>query len=211
MMLYLSSYRLGNEEEFLKKWVKSHDKKVLIIINAQDIYPDDDLREERNLNKCADLLQVGFEPEILDLREYFNKPHELRRKLANYRTFYVIGGNTFVLRRAMMMSGFDKYLHDISSNDEYLYIGYSAGICVLGHDLHGVSLEDDPYIDPYGLKEVIWNGVGLIDFMPIPHYGTYDSSYSTEVYMKEHGQKYQALRDGEVIIMKIEKVTTKTS
>ena len=39
MKLYLSSYRLGNDVEFLKEWVRNN-KKILVIPNALDVFED---------------------------------------------------------------------------------------------------------------------------------------------------------------------------
>lgn len=46
-----------------------------------------------------------------------------------------MGGNVFVLRQSMKHSGFDIFLKEISNDDNYLYIGYSAGSCVLSKRL----------------------------------------------------------------------------
>lgn len=207
MKLYLSSYRLGNKESFLKEWAKKHDNRVLIIINAQDMYLDDEDREIRNMNKCEDLIRVGFVPTILDLRKYFNNENKLREDIKGYHAFYVIGGNTFILRRSMKLSGFDNYLKEIVNMPDYLYIGYSAGICVLAPSLHGIDLEDEPDIDPYNYGKIIWDGLGFLEYTPIPHYGSLYSPKASDTvsYMKEHNIKYKTLRDGEVIITDIKK------
>ena len=48
MKLYLSSYRLGNKTEELKKWIKEHDNKILVVINSLDKYPDGE-RKSNNI------------------------------------------------------------------------------------------------------------------------------------------------------------------
>lgn len=89
MKLYLSSYRVGDNTEELKKWLESHDKKKLVIPNALDVFPDGERKTNGILEKNNDLVALGFEPEILDLRDYFNKPDVLKEKLRSYRAFYV--------------------------------------------------------------------------------------------------------------------------
>ncbi len=81
----------------------------------------------------------------------------MREFLKNYNLFYVLGGNVFVLRQAMKLSGFDKYLREINDQPNYLYSGFSAGICVLAKDLHGIHLVDEANVGvridikkPYG-------------------------------------------------------------
>lgn len=203
MNLYLSSYRLGNDVEMLKKW-NENNKKILVIPNALDIYEDSERKTNGIIDKCDDLVKLGFEYEILDLRKYFGKEEELRIYLQNYNSFYVLGGNVFVLRQAMKLSGFDNYLRSICNDSNYLYAGFSAGICVLAQDLHGMHLVDAPDKDPYSTKKIIWEGVGLIDFMPVPHYDTPNHSesnlmYDVVKYLQENNLPYQTLKDGEII------------
>lgn len=204
MKLYLSSYKLGNDVELLKEWVKNN-QKILVIPNALDVFEDNERKTNGVLDKCKDLQDLGFETQILDLRNYFNKEDELRQYLKDYNSFYVLGGNVFVLRQAMKLSGFDNYLNDISKLDNYLYAGFSAGICVLAKDLHGIHLADEPEKDPYNYGSIIWDGVGIIDYMPVPHFDTPEHPeshlmYNVVKYLQDNNLPYQTLRDGDVII-----------
>ncbi len=204
MKLYLSSYKLGNDIELLKEWVKNNNK-MLVIPNALDVFEDSERKTNGILDKCKDLQELGFETQILDLRNYFNKEDELRRYLQDYNSFYVLGGNVFVLRQAMKLSGFDNYLNDISKLDNYLYAGFSAGICVLAKDLHGIHLADKPEKDPYNYGNIIWDGIGIIDYMPVPHFDTPEHPeshlmYDVVKYLQDNNLPYQTLRDGDVII-----------
>lgn len=204
MKLYLSSYKLGNDIELLKEWVKNNNK-MLVIPNALDVFEDSEKKTNGILDKCKDLQELGFETQILDLRNYFNKEDELRRYLQDYNSFYVLGGNVFVLRQAMKLSGFDNYLNDISKLDNYLYAGFSAGICVLAKDLHGIHLADKPEKDPYNYGNIIWDGIGIIDYMPVPHFDTPEHPeshlmYDVVKYLQDNNLPYQTLRDGDVII-----------
>ena len=47
MKLYLSSYKLGQKTEVLEDWLKDHDSKIGLIINARDIFPDGERKESR--------------------------------------------------------------------------------------------------------------------------------------------------------------------
>ena len=204
MKLYLSSYRLGNNIELLKEWVKNN-KKMLVIPNALDIFADGERKSNGINDKCEDLHKLGFETEILDLRKYFNNKNGLRDYLKSYNSFYVLGGNVFVLRQAMKLSGFDKYLLEISNNPNYLYSGFSAGICVLAKDLHGIHLADDETQKPYGDNDTVWQGVGLIDYMPVPHFDTPNHPESHLMngvvdYLQKNNLRYKTLKDGEVIV-----------
>lgn len=203
MKLYLSSYRLGNDTSLLEEWVKDN-KQILVIPNALDIFPDSERKSNGINEKCEDLRKLGFETIVLDLKKYFNKEKELREYLQGFNSFYVLGGNVFVLRQAMKLSGFDNYLLDIANKPNYVYSGFSAGICVLAKDLHGIHLADDLSKKPYGELETIWNGVGLIDYMPVPHFDTPTHPESHLMngvveYLQNNNLKYKTLRDGDVI------------
>lgn len=203
MKLYLSSYRLGDHPEQLVSMI-GENKKVMVISNA--LFSTDAERlaqgREREIN---DLRGIGLDPEELDLREYFGKSKDLKEKLYGYGLIWVRGGNVFILRRAMRQSGFDTILRELAKSDDIVYGGYSAGICVIGPTLKGIELVDDPSIVPVGYEsEVIWDGIGLVDFSFAPHYRS-DHPESAAIekvveFYQEHHMKYRALKDGEAII-----------
>src|SRR3989304_4089156 len=62
-------------------------------------------------------------------------------------------------------------LKDYFGKDTLVYAGYSAGVCVLSPTLRGLELVDDPNIVPSGYdKQIIWEGIGLINYSIAPHY-----------------------------------------
>lgn len=208
MKLYLSSYKLGNKKEELRKWICEHGNKICLIPNSRDIYPESERKTKGIQEDINDLTDLGFNVTVISLRDYFNRKEELLSKLKEFNAFYVIGGNAFALRQAMYLSGFDEYLKTIENNPNYLYAGYSAGICVLAKDMHGLDVCDDPNINLYGI-DTIWKGLGYFDYIFLPHYKSdhketklIDDSVE---YCNKHGIKYKTLRDGDVIVQEIEK------
>lgn len=204
MKLYLSSYKVGDKAEELKKWIAEHDNKICLIPNSRDIYPESERKASGIQADVDELTELGFDVTIISLKDYFNNKEKLINDLKEFSAFYVIGGNTFALRQAMFLSGFDKYLESIKNNPNYLYAGYSAGICVLAEDLHGLDVCDDPNINPYGI-DTIWKGLGYFDFIFLPHYKS-DHKETKLVddsveYCRKNNIKYKTLRDGEVIIL----------
>lgn len=203
MKLYLSSYRLGNNPEKLVK-LFSGSKKVAVITNAMD-FVDDFQREESMKQSIMELKNLGLFPGEIDLRDYFRKQGELSKKLNNYDAVYVRGGNTFVLRRAMAQSSFDKWIKDKNKDPNFVYAGYSAGICVLSPTLHGLELVDDPNIVSQGYNpQIIWSGLDIVDFSIAPHYKSNhpeSENVDKEVeYFVKNKIPFKTLRDGEVII-----------
>ena len=204
MKLYLSSYKLGNQTKFLTEWLQnSNNKKIALIPDARDVFPDGE-RKQKGIEADATLLrELGFDVTIIKLKDYFNKKEELKEALSSFQAFFTIGGNVFVLRQAMALSGFDAYIKTLTGREDYLYAGYSAGICVLAPSLKGIHLVDDPSVSPYEL-EPIYEGLNIIPFTPVPHYKSDhpESIMMNQVidYLKQQNHPFITLQDGDVMI-----------
>jgi len=203
MKYYLSSYELGNETDKLKALVPRG--KIGYIPNARDFTGADPERwEKRNDKDMGSLRELGLEVELVNLSDYFGKQDKLKNRLKELSAIFISGGNVFVLRQAMKLSGLDEILKEFRDTD-FLYAGYSAAGCVLGLSLKGYEIVDKidiPYPDQ---KEVIWEGLGFVDWAFMPHW---DSNHSESAdiakeiaYCKKNGIAYKAIRDGEVIIL----------
>lgn len=206
MKFYLSSYKLGNEITKLKELIPAENRKTAYISNALDFSDDLERRKQSEQSDIEQLEGVGLDIEIVDLRKYFNKQSELEKKLAAFGVIWVRGGNLFVLRQAMKLSGFDNIIKNLVKKDNILYGGYSAGVCILAPTLKGMDLVDDPTAKPYGdQSEVIWDGLGILNYSVIPHYKSdHPESKNAEKaveYMKENKIPFKTLKDGEVIII----------
>jgi len=207
MKFYLSSYHLGNHPEELSKMFEVN-KKVAIITNAMDAYSNPAEVKEGIEGNIAEIKGVGLIPEILDLREYFGKNEELSKKLSKFGGVWVRGGNTFILRKAFTQSGFDEWLIEHKNDKDFVYAGYSAGVCLLSPSLKGLEIVDDPNVTGSGYNPgTIWEGLGFVDYLIVPHYKSdHHESYlvdKTVDWCEKNKIKYKTLRDGEVIIMKI--------
>jgi len=177
------------------------------INNALDFTGADQERKLKSqTEEMEQLNQLGFVAEALDLKNYFHKEEELRNKLCTFGGVWVSGGNTFVLRQAMRLSDFDIVIKELSAKNDFLYAGYSAGICVLSKSLHSLHIVDNPSDFPYKeIKETIWEGLGFFDYGFMPHY---DSAHpeskdidTTIQYCIDNKILFKALRDGDVIII----------
>ena len=208
MELYISSYKLGTKTDFIKKWIYEHNcNEILLITNARDTYIQDNNEKNRILEDIQMLENIGFKVEILDLRKYFWNKKALEEKVKNYKAFCVIGGNVFPLRKAMELSGFDNFLIK-NQNKDILYIGYSAGSCVLSTNLNGLELVVPP-LNPYNSDDVNFKGIGFIKELIVPHYKSNHKSSelidSVVEYLENNHIDYITLQDGDVIIKKVDK------
>jgi len=205
MKFYLSSYKMGKKTRKLKTMLPKN-KKTALISNSLDCYSDMKRRKKNETENIKDLKKIGLDVEILDLREYFGKKEMLRKKIKEFGVFWVMGGNTFVLRQAMKLSGFDVILKSLLKRDDILYGGYSAGICILGPTLKGLTIVDNPRLKPYGKKyKTVWDGLGILNYTFAPHYKSdhpESKLISKEIErMIENKMLFKALKDGEVIII----------
>ncbi len=180
-------------------------KKILIIPNALDFSTEYERLAMTIEGEFQDLKRIGLEPEKLDLRDYFHKNDQsLGDRLTKAQGVWVIGGNTFVLRRAMYYSGFDNIVNTLP--DSYIYSGYSAGASVLPSSLKGLETVDFSEIVPQDYEnEIIWNGLGLIDFYIAPHYQSEhpESEAVNELvaYYIRNNLSFNTLKDGEEIVL----------
>ena len=204
MKLYLSSYKFGNSIQSLADMM-SDNKSIAIIQNALDAYTDPERRKANLQNDMDALAAIGLKPEELDLRSYFTRNLDLHQKLSELGGVWVVGGNTFVLRRTFKESGIDEWLVSHKESKEFVYAGYSAGICILAPTLRGIDLADDLIAaEELFHQAVLWDGLGLIPYMPVPHYRSdHPESHLMEDvvrFMEREALPYKTLRDGEVIL-----------
>jgi dipeptidase E len=205
MRLYLSSERLGERAGTLLAMLRGN--RVAVIANGYDgaSAMARDLYRAEVYDPLAEFRGLGLDPHSLDLRAHFGDPESLRARLTGYNLVWVMGGNSFVLRRAMKQSGFDHVIRDLLDSDAIAYGGYAAGAVVAGPSLRGLELMDDPFELPEGYDEpLVWNGLGLTPFAIVPHYRSRhpEAAAAEKVvsYMAARKARYRALSDGEVIV-----------
>lgn len=206
MRLYLSSYRIGDRAGSLLALLGSG-KRVAVISNALDNISETarSIYRDEVYDPHVELAALGLVTEELDLRRYFGDASGLQRRLGDYDLVWVLGGNAFVLRRAMRLSGFDDVIVELLDRDAIAYGGFSAGAVVAAPSLRGFELMDDPGEVPNGYApDPIWEGLGLIDHAIVPHYRSpHPESAAAELvvrHLSSQGLRYRALRDGEVIV-----------
>lgn len=142
----------------------------------------------------------------MDLRQFFGQKEELAKELENYDIIWVRGGNCFVLRQAMKLSGLDTILQEFHNQKvNKIYGGYSAGICVLAPTLKGINLVDEPICIYPETSEIIWTGLGILDYSIAPHY-KFEHPESADIdkvveYFIENKMLFKALKDDEVLIV----------
>lgn len=206
MKFYLSSFKLGNNPRQLVTMMAPANK-IGYVPNACD-YTNIDVkrRSEGNASDIAELSALGLDVQLLDLRDYFGEIEKLREKISELGALFFRGGNTFILRQAMRVSGFDVIFKELLKRNDFVYAGYSAGICVLASDLKALQIVDNPMDKPYKeIRDTIWEGLGYLDRIILPHYkSNHPESAAVDKlveYCQMNGIPFRTLRDGEVIVI----------
>lgn len=202
MRLFLASQDFGNHADRLSAMV-GENRKALVVTNARDYKEDKGLDVQREL-----FAQNNFDFRELDLRQYFGKSEELRSFIDAYQpgVIVLLGGNTFLLRRALYQSGLGEILKRDVAADQYVFAGHSAGSIVAGPSLEGFErMDKEKLVLPRYQEEVIWSGLGLTDTRVIPHA---DSPKYEAVVIRlrqtlfdEKEWKYVTLNDSDVFVI----------
>ncbi len=205
MKLYLSSQKFGNYVEQLIL-LCGENKNVVVIANGLDDKPDG-YRKNRIEVEVENLKSIGFIPEELDLRNYFNNSEGLRVFLSKKSMVWVRGGSSFILNRAMIQSGFSRVGVEMIKRSRLVYAGYSAALIVASTNLLGAELVDDATVIPSGYSKNInpFLGLGLINFYLIPHIDSKeDWAKNVPLHVKKLQEKnleVMTLKEGEVFIV----------
>ena len=204
--LYLSSFRFGDHFDALAR-MAGPGARAAVISNALDFIPvQARLDYARTIHDpLEDLRKAGMRVVDLDLRRYFGQPALLERALGEFDLVWAVGGNAFLLRRAMRQSGFDRLIGTLVRQDRIMYGGWSAGAVVAGPFLRGLELMDDPGVLAEGYDSpVVWAGLGLIDICIVPHVGSDhpEAAAAEQVVARliQDHVAFQPLGDGDVIV-----------
>lgn len=205
MRFYLSSFKLGSQSDLLGKLYGSQ-YPVGYIANALDHVSDREWHADRVASDMAGLENLGLNVQRLDLRDFFDAEAQIEEAVSNLSGIWISGGNVFVLRQAMQLSGLDSLVVSGRVHSEFVYGGYSAGCCVLSPSLRPYSNVDDPRVLPYAeITETLWDGLGILDFAFMPHFQSeHPESLLIEKeieYCDEQSIRYRTFRDGDVLVI----------
>ena len=207
MNYYLSSFKLGSKPADYYSLLDSK-KTIAYSANALDhvIGKKDDWLQQHIADDLQMLEALDLNVRVLDLRDYFAKPNELLELLKSLSGLWLSGGNVFVLRQAMKLSGLDAIISTHKLPDSFVYAGYSAAACVLSPTLKPYQEASDPQAKAYSpLDQVIWEGLAVFDFAFMPHFQSNHSeseSINTEIdYCIKNTIPYKTFCDGEVLIL----------
>ena len=109
---------------------------------------------------------------------------EIERKLAQNDCIYITGGNTFFLLQELRKSGADKMIAKHVESGK-LYIGESAGSIVAAPNIEFAKAMDSIKKAP---ELVSMDGLGMVDFYPVPHYTNAPFKKAVEKIIATYGE-----------------------
>lgn len=205
MRLFLSSYRAGRHDNELLKFL-SGIKTITIISNAKDYKTPED-RHEKIEENFRYYRSIGLDPKELDLRPFFSKT-DAKNLLDDHEFVWLAGGNVFLLRRALKYTGLDKVLINRVGDNSLILGGESAGAIIVGPTLKYSEMdtdEDSPNFIPEGYKkEAFWDGLRLVDYVPVPHYQSGDYTAEIQEYINKldaNGITHKDMTDEQAILI----------
>ncbi len=120
---------------------------------------------------------------------------------------WVRGGNVFLLNDLLVRTGAGAIVAGLLAADTLVYAGYSAGICELTPNLHGLETCDDPAAvqQTYG-EPACFEGLGILDYAIVPHLHTPEhpeNAVLEQVAERYHRQgiRHRRLRDGQALVV----------
>src|SRR5690606_21548580 len=173
MRLYLSSDGIGDSAGSLPALLGGRPgRRAAVIANGFDssVAGAQEAARGKIFNHHNILASLGIAAESLDLRAHFGDAAGLGARLAGFDLVWVMGGNAFILRRAMRQSGFDRTIVDLVARG-LVFAADGAGALVAGPTLRGAEHLDDPWDVPeYYDDYLVWSGLRLTSFTIVPHF-----------------------------------------
>lgn len=134
------------------------------------------LEDERKM-----LREAGFD--IFDYSITGKTLDQITSDLQGLDALYISGGNEYYLKYQCNITGFGDFIREWIENGKP-YIGSSGGSMVLAPDMSPSLLLTDTHIP--GIKIDDYTGLGLVNFLIMPHWG---GTEFKEIYLGERKEK----------------------
>ncbi len=138
----------------------------LVFINTPAELEKEDLSWQDNDRNS--LVDIGFD--VFDYTITGKSKEQIKKDLANSDVIYISGGNQFYLLQRIQESGCAQVIKDYVNGGK-IYIGTSAGSMIAGPNQY-VGYRPDLMEGVKKLKG--YQGLGLVDFIIFPHWGSED-------------------------------------
>ncbi len=145
------------------------------------------------------LVDMGFAVTDYDIKN--KNIEQLRNDLAKFDVIFVAGGNSFYLLNEIKKSGFDIVIKELI-NHGVVYIGASAGSCIMSPTIEHLTSLDHPDIVP---QLTDYASLGLYSKFIVPHFGREKYRLRHEKIKREFGDDVVFLHDDQAVIVNNDK------
>ena len=159
-------------KDIAKKIGGAKNKKLLYIYTACE----KKLGESWQKDDRKSLVNAGFK--VFDFTITGKTKEAIAKEVKNVDVIYFTGGNTFYLLEQIQLTKSDEVFRKAVSTGK-IYIGTSAGSIIAGPDIFPVYRLDKAR---EAKKLRGYNGLGLVDFVVLPHWG---SNHFKSLYLKQ--------------------------
>lgn len=156
-------------------------------------------KEPKQRSSYKALESLGFKIIVVDIEKL--KFNEIKKFLTECQAIFGAGGDPIYLINKLRETGVDKLLIEEIENGKF-YFGSSAGSMIMGE-----KIKNSKY-----LGEKTENGLGLVKFSILPHWGEKnDEDYrdkKVKLVQESYNEKMSimTLNDGKVIVIENEKM-----
>lgn len=178
MKLFLAS-SFDKTTDLLKSKIKGlKDKKIIFIANASDNDKGDKwwIKSDRDA-----FIKYGCKIKEIDLRSI--KKEDFKNLLKESDIIHFCGGSVIYLMFLLKKFGFSDLIFKAVKQNKIIYTGTSAGSMIVAQDLtiNAYDPEEKEYVD----KMTDNSGLGLVNFMIMPHTNNKDFAPSNALMVSE--------------------------
>ena len=186
MHMLLLSLGLGAVPEYVKLG-----SKIGFVPTAGETYADPTFVKDDRVR----LGMLGYQLEDIDISR--SDKNKLLSQIDKCDALFVAGGNTFHLLQQIRLANIEDALVARVRAGKF-YIGASAGAAVVGPSVEPIKTLDDASAAP---KLASTNGMALVDFVVLPHYGKEKYLPRYDAIQKEYSERFRLipLRDDQAI------------
>jgi len=145
-------------------------------IEVEDMIGDSWYQDDR-----AALKNAGFD--FFDYTITGKSESEIKHDLKDIEALYISGGNEFYLKQQANKNNFGEFVKEFVSSGKP-YIGTSCGSIIMAPDMTPALNITDIKNCPEPITDL--TGFGVVDFLPMPHWGSSDFK---ELYLGERKEK----------------------
>ncbi|NTW45895.1 MAG: type 1 glutamine amidotransferase-like domain-containing protein [Candidatus Moranbacteria bacterium] len=189
MLIFLASTAAKTIDRIVPLLPKpAAEMRVAFVPTAGDIYdPHPWVEADRDA-----LVGLGFQVADIDLKTCHGE--ELRKRLSGADIIFVAGGSTSYLLEQAQLSGFVVIARDLVRAGK-IYVGSSAGSLLAGPDIEVDKVYDE---GDFGKTLASYEGLGLVDFVVLPHADRLDYLPYLERAELEYGEGRKLVRLNEM-------------